>query len=180
MLITCVSSSNGCLCLYCSSAFQCIQPFLMWNSSRKHSVCTSSNRSEVEHVIIAMQILNSPFYYVSPLFLPSPSRTWTGRRCCRGRCPLPSSPPLVARKTSATLTRSSPLKLRPSRRHVSLACSPAKTRKASGNSTTSLTSASELGASQTSRNVRFWRLRNGCARVDGQSLLTVCWLFVYR
>lgn len=78
-------------------------------------------------------------------FSSSFSRTWTGRRCCRGKCRLPSSPPLAARKTSATSTRSSPLKRRRSRLHVSLACSPAKTRTASGILTTSLTSASGDG-----------------------------------
>lgn len=84
--------------------------------------------------------------YFSISLSPSYSRTWTGRRCCKGRRLLPSSPPSSARKTSATSTRSSPPKRRRSRRHVSAACSPAKTRTASGTLTTSLTSASGPGA----------------------------------
>lgn len=66
---------------------------------------------------------------------------WTGKRCCKGKCPHPSSRPSVARKMSATLTRSSPLKCRRSHLHGSLVCSPGKNRRASGTLTMSLTSA---------------------------------------
>lgn len=41
-------------------------------------------------------------------FPPCPSRTLTGRHCCKERCPLPSYPPSAARKMSVTSTRSSP------------------------------------------------------------------------
>lgn len=66
---------------------------------------------------------------------------WTGRRCCREKRPRPSSRPSAARRTSVTLTRSSPLKCPRSLLRGSPACSPAKTRKASGTLTTSRTSA---------------------------------------
>lgn len=76
-----------------------------------------------------------------PCVSPRHARTWTGRRCCRGKCPRPSSRPSAARKTSVTLTRSSPLKCPRSLRRGSLASSAAGTRKASGTLTTSRTSA---------------------------------------
>lgn len=66
---------------------------------------------------------------------------WTGRRCCREKHRRPSSRPSAARRTSVTLTRSSPLKCPRSLLRGSPACSPAKTRKASGTLTTSRTSA---------------------------------------
>lgn len=94
----------------------------------------------------------------------SPFRTWTGRRCCRGRCPLPSSLQSAAKKTSVTLTRSLPPNLRCSRLHVSPARSPAKTRTVSGTSITSLTSASGARRPRISRNVGFRRLRGGFSR----------------
>lgn len=74
---------------------------------------------------------------------------WTGRHCCKERCPLPSSRPSVAKKTSVTSTRSSPPSLRRSRLHARFASCLGRTRTASGTSTTSLTSASGMRASQT-------------------------------
>lgn len=79
---------------------------------------------------------------------------WTGRRCCRERRPRPSSRPSAARKTSVTLTRSSPLKCPRSLLRGSLACSPAKTRTASGTLTTSRTSAEGPRGSSMSRMFR--------------------------
>lgn len=109
-------------------SISCLELTRLFAEKRKNYYC---------YFFFKVKFLNS--------FSPSSSRTWTGRRCCRGKCHLLSSPPSAARKMSATSTRSSPLKRQRLHLRVSLACSPAKTRTASGILTTSLTSASGDG-----------------------------------
>lgn len=72
-------------------------------------------------------------------------RVWTGRRFSRGRSRPRSSRPSGEKKTSATLTWSSQLSRRPSRRPASAAPSPARNRTTSRILTMSPTSARVRG-----------------------------------